>query len=83
MPTDAMGEPRSNATPADSADGGSKAAEPLKIHMPAPSIWPVLVAAGVTFLMFGILSHWAFSVLGAVLLFGALARWIGEMRHDA
>ena len=50
-------------------------------HMPSPSVWPVTVAGGVTLLLFGILTAFALSILGAVLMAWGLFGWIQELRH--
>ena len=59
-------------------DGGI----PEDIHLPAPSIWPVVLAAGITLLLFGVVTSLAFSVTGALLVIRALVGWIGELRHE-
>jgi hypothetical protein len=50
-------------------------------HLPSPSVWPFTVAGGVTLLGFGLLTTFAFSVLGLVLMVVGLYGWIQEMRH--
>ena len=46
-----------------------------EIHMPATSIAPLLVAAGMTFTLVGILST-PLLVLGVILLLGGIAMWV-------
>ena len=42
------------------------------IHMPAPTAWPFVLALGMTFLFAGLVTDWAISLLGLVLmLFGS------------
>ena len=55
---------------------------PENVHLPAPTIWPVVCAAGITLLAFGVVTHLAFSVLGLLLTARALGGWIEEMRHE-
>lgn len=63
----------------DDADGEHEA-----IHLPAPSVWPVVVGAGVSLAAFGVVTTYALSALGVVLLAWGLSGWIGELRqaHD-
>jgi cytochrome c oxidase subunit 1 len=50
------------------------APDPHGIHLPAPSYWPVVVAAGIGIAAFGAVTHVALVVIGAlVLLAGAFA----------
>ena len=49
-------------------------------HLPAPTLWPIVCAAGITLLAFGVLTHPAFSVVGLFVTARALAGWIGELR---
>lgn len=46
-----------------------------EVHMPAPSIAPLLVAAGMTLTLVGILST-PLLVLGLILLLGGIAMWV-------
>ena len=50
-------------------------------HLPAPSVWPVTVGAGVALIAFGITTSLALSALGAGLLFWGVLRWVQELRH--
>jgi hypothetical protein len=52
------------------------------IELPQPSFWPMVLAFGVTFLFFGLVTSVAISVAGAIVLAWAIAGWIGELRHD-
>ena len=46
------------------------------------SIWPAVVAAGLTVAMFGLIANSAsFSVLGVVALAAGIAGWVGELYH--
>jgi hypothetical protein len=53
------------------------------IHMPSPSVWPIVSAFGITMISFGILTGWAFGIFGGVVLAISLWKWAGEMRRDA
>jgi hypothetical protein len=52
------------------------------VHLPAPTIWPVVCGAGVALMAFGLLTHLAFSVLGLLLLARSLVGWFAEMRDE-
>ncbi len=51
-------------------------------HLPRPTYWPVVLAVGIMFLAWGIVTTVAISVIGLALLALALGGWIGELRHD-
>ncbi|MHB8647584.1 MAG: hypothetical protein ACYDAR_17525 [Thermomicrobiales bacterium] len=50
-------------------------------HLPRPTYWPVVLAAGVMFLAWGIVTTLAITVIGLLLLALGLGGWIGELRH--
>ena len=52
------------------------------IHMPSPSIWPIVSAFGVTMISFGFLAGIAYGIFGAIVLIISLWGWIGVMRHE-
>jgi hypothetical protein len=52
------------------------------IHLPPPSIWPMTTAAGVTLGGLGLVTHWAFSAAGLIIMFLGIAYWIQELRHE-
>jgi len=51
-------------------------------HLPRPTYWPVVLAVGIMFPAWGIVTTIAISVIGLALLALALGGWIGELRHD-
>ena len=53
-----------------------------EIHLPSPSIWPVVCAAGITLIAFGVLTSPAFSAAGLALMGWSLGGWIEEMRYE-
>jgi hypothetical protein len=53
-----------------------------EVHLPAPSIWPVVCAAAVTLVAFGVLTSLVLSVVGVLLLARGLHGWIWELRHE-
>ncbi len=50
---------------------------------PAPTIWPVTIAAGLTLLAWGAVTSPIFSAVGALALLAGIAGWIRELRRDA
>jgi hypothetical protein len=53
-----------------------------EIHLPRPTMWPAIMAAGITMAMAGIILSLAFSVGGVIVFFIALFGWISELRHE-
>jgi cell division protein FtsX len=49
--------------------------------LPEHSVWPVVLAGGIALLLFGVVTSFSFSVLGALLIVGALTGWIGDLLH--
>lgn len=80
-----MSEIRERVQPGGTAVAGTgeaAAAGAESLHPPASSTWPFVLGAGVTLLLFGLLTSLAFSLLGLVLAAMALAGWIREVRHE-
>ncbi len=50
-------------------------------HLPRPTYWPVVLAFGIALLAWGIVTTFAITVIGLVLLALGLGGWIGELRH--
>jgi len=53
-----------------------------EIHLPGPSILPMLTAVGVTLLLVGFTTFIELTVVGAILTIVCVARWIKETRHE-
>ena len=47
-----------------------------RIHLPGPSIQPVLIALALTMVLLGLLGLWFLTVLGVILLLFVMVRWI-------
>ena len=57
--------------------------EQTHIEMPAPTFWPMVFAFGVTLLFAGLVTHYAISVVGFVILFrGVLGWWHNVIPHE-
>ncbi|HUY26329.1 MAG TPA: hypothetical protein VMV27_02820 [Candidatus Binataceae bacterium] len=55
---------------------------PKPERVPAPTYQPAVMALGITFGAFGLVTSYAFSAVGLILIAFALSRWIGELVHD-
>lgn len=53
-----------------------------EIHLPGPTILPLLVAIAVTLIVIGSTLSWGLSIIGGVLLIVCLIRWIADTRRD-
>jgi cytochrome c oxidase subunit 1 len=56
-------------------DGHEEGHEEVHIDMPNPSYWPVVAAAGMPLIGYGLIFHWIFIPLGVVLLLSGLYGW--------
>ncbi|MGA2321738.1 MAG: hypothetical protein ABSG95_13510 [Solirubrobacteraceae bacterium] len=53
-----------------------------EIHLPGPSILPVLTALGITLTLIGITTFIELTVIGGLLTLFCAIRWIKDTRHD-
>ena len=53
-----------------------------EIHLPGPSILPLLTAVGITLTLVGITTFIEFTVIGAVLTISCIVRWFRETRDE-
>jgi hypothetical protein len=51
--------------------------------LPKPTYWPFFFALGLTFLLWGIVTHWIISITGFVVMVYALVCWINILRDEA
>lgn len=51
-----------------------------EIHLPGPSVLPVLTAVGITLVLVGLTTIPVLSIIGGVLTIYTIARWIKETR---
>jgi len=56
--------------------------KPLPERIPEPTPWPAVIAFGATLMAFGVVTSWAFSVVGLVFLVVGVAGWVERMRHE-
>jgi hypothetical protein len=53
-----------------------------EIHLPGPSLVPILNAVGLSLAIVGITTFWIVSVAGILLFVFTLIRWIRDVRRD-
>ena len=53
-----------------------------EIHLPGPSIIPLVTAIGLTMLVVGTTIDWIWSVLGLLIFLGSAIVWIRDTRRD-
>ena len=53
-----------------------------EIHLPGPTILPLLTAIGVTLLLVGLTTFLVLTVVGAVLTLVCVVRWVKDTRRD-
>jgi hypothetical protein len=53
-----------------------------EIHLPGPTILPVVCAAAITLMVIGTTINWLFSIIGLVVLIVTTAMWIRDTRRD-
>ena len=53
-----------------------------EIHLPGPTILPLLTALGITLILVGVTTFIEFTIIGAILTVGCIARWIKDTRRE-
>jgi hypothetical protein len=53
-----------------------------EIHLPGPTVLPVLTAVGLTLLLIGFTTFIEFTVIGGLLTIGCIVRWIRATRAE-
>jgi hypothetical protein len=53
-----------------------------QVHLPEPSLLPVIVALGITLAVTGVVLSIELCVLGLIITIGASLKWIRETRSD-
>ncbi|HEY0493481.1 MAG TPA: cytochrome c oxidase subunit 4 [Candidatus Dormibacteraeota bacterium] len=52
------------------------------IHLPPPSIWPVVLAVGISVLLLGLVLNLVLMVIGLVITAASLALWVRDARRE-
>ena len=53
-----------------------------EIHLPGPTVLPLVTALAITLIVVGTTLSWIISAIGGVVLVVAAVRWIGDTRRD-
>jgi hypothetical protein len=53
-----------------------------EIHIPGPTVLPVLTAVGITLALIGITTFLVLTVVGVILTLVCTVRWIKDTRHE-
>ena len=53
-----------------------------EIHLPGPSMMPILTAVGITLALVGVTTFIELTVVGVILTVYCVVRWIKETRHE-
>ncbi len=53
-----------------------------EVHLPQPTILPLLAAIGITLIVIGTTIDWIFSAIGGVIFLVTTIKWIGDTRRD-
>ena len=54
----------------------------MNVPLPSPTVWPVVLGAGIALTALGVAVGVYFVALGVVLVVWGLAGWIEELRHE-
>ena len=73
--------------PASGSDGDAPEGEVVppateQVHLPGPSYLPVIVAAGVTLALVGVVVNVVLTVIGVIITIVAVVRWVRETREE-
>jgi hypothetical protein len=55
---------------------------PPGVHLPRPTVWPMVMAAGIVLGLSGLVLTLAFTLAGSIVFAIALAGWIRELRRE-
>ncbi len=64
----------------DSHDEAPPAGE--EIHLPGPTLLPIISAAAITGIVVGTTIWWVWSAIGAIVLIICVFRWVGDTSRD-
>ncbi len=53
-----------------------------EIHLPGPSLIPLLCAVGITLAVIGTTINWLITIVGVIILVLTTIRWIRDTRRD-
>ena len=53
-----------------------------EIHLPGPSMLPVVMAVGITLAVIGTTIDWLWSIIGVIIFIITLVMWVRDTRRD-
>ena len=53
-----------------------------EIHLPGPSVLPIIVAAAITVALIGLTTTYLFTIAGGLVALVCVVRWIGDTRRE-
>jgi bacteriorhodopsin len=53
-----------------------------EIHLPGPTLIPLLCAVGITLAVIGTTINWLFSIIGVIIFLLTTIRWVRDTRRD-
>ena len=53
-----------------------------EIHLPGPTKIPIITAVGITLLIIGLTTYAIFSIVGAIITFVCVVRWVKDTRRE-
>jgi tetrahydromethanopterin S-methyltransferase subunit C len=53
-----------------------------EIHLPGPSVKPLLLTLGITAALIGVTTTWVLTILGGILAVVVIVAWIADTRRD-
>jgi hypothetical protein len=53
-----------------------------EIHLPGPTLLPLLLTVGITATLVGVTTEWYLSVLGGILTVAVIVRWALDTKKD-
>ncbi|MBV8772218.1 MAG: hypothetical protein JO166_07805 [Deltaproteobacteria bacterium] len=65
--------------PAENGNGTPEWKPPLPEKIPDATYAPAMLAMGITFLLFGMVTLYVFSLAGVILMVWSLGKWVGEL----
>jgi hypothetical protein len=73
-------EERAAAIPAENYRDAPPVGE--EIHIPGPTLIPLVMAVGITLIVVGTTINWLFTIIGGIIFIVTLVRWIRDTRRD-
>ena len=71
-----------SVSPSPGERPGTAPAASEEIHIPGPTILPLVTAIGITLIVVGTTLGWYLSAIGAVVFVIAVVRWVRDTRRD-